>query len=495
MYWAPALPALSKDFLTTGSRPKRLAICPTSLQLLLHPPCTIKLFASTPYETGFMARTPTSFSCTECATISPKWLGQCPSCSLWGTLEPTSIPYKSSSTGTRLPLGTETKPQPITELSLESIPHAPSGVSEFDRVLGGGFVPGATLLLTGEPGIGKSTLLLNVIAQASQTRTRTLYVSAEESRTQVYLRAQRTENLRDNLYLLSENDLSRILAHIEQLQPELIVIDSVQTLLSDEIPSSAGSANQVRHIATCLINVAKQKNIPLIMVGHVTKDGTIAGPKVLEHLVDVVFHFEGDRHSSLRFVRCIKNRFGPTDETGCFEMTERGMVAVPDPSSLFLSDIQSKVSGTCVTVALEGTRPVVAEIQALVVPTASPNPRRVTHGVDASRLAMLLAILERRCNIALSQADVYVSTVGGVRLLEPASDLAITLALTSAMRDLPIRNSLAAFGEISLAGEIRQVKGQKQRKNEAIRLGYKHILTHKSLTLREAINASFPETN
>jgi DNA repair protein RadA/Sms len=362
--------------------------------------------------------------------------------------------------------------KPITHVSTEKVAAWSTQVGEFDRVLGGGLVPGAVVLLSGEPGVGKSTLLLEVAANTAKTGKKVLYVSGEESVGQIRLRAERTGAMNDNLYIASETDLSTLLGQVESVQPELLVVDSVQTISAAEIDGAAGMPSQIREVAANLIRVAKEHALPIILVGHVTKDGNIAGPRALEHLVDVVCHFEGDRQTSLRFVRSMKNRFGPTDEVGCFEMTGEGINEVPDPAGMFLSRGDAPVSGTCVTVTVEGKRPLIAEVQALVVKSASPQPRRVTNGVDGARVAMLLAVLERRAGLRLSDSDVYVSTVGGVKLTEPAADLAIALAIASAVQDKPIAHNLVAFGEISLAGEIRKVSNGKLRANEANRLGF-----------------------
>jgi DNA repair protein RadA/Sms len=421
----------------------------------------------------------TSYSCTECGWASVKWVGQCGECQAWDTMREGSSGAKGLGKG----LGSvksvkasvivaSSAAKPITQISTESVASRSTKVAEFDRVLGGGLVPGAVVLLSGEPGVGKSTLLLEVAAMTAQTGAKVLYVSGEESVGQIRLRAERTGALSDNLYLASETDLANVLGQVESVQPELLVVDSVQTIAHAEIDGAAGMPSQIREVATNLIRLAKENNLPVILVGHVTKDGNIAGPRALEHLVDVVCHFEGDRQTSLRFVRSLKNRFGPTDEVGCFEMTGDGIREVADPSSLFLSRGDTPVSGTCVTVAVEGKRALIAEVQALVVKTSSPNPRRVTNGVDSSRVAMLLAVLERRAGLRLGELDVYVSTVGGVKITEPAADLAIAIAIASAVNDKPVAHNLAAFGEISLAGEIRPVSNNKLRKNEAERLGF-----------------------
>ena len=412
------------------------------------------------------------FACTECGWTAVKWLGRCGECQAWGTVQEVG-----ASTG----IVKKAKPaviletamaRPITEVSAGAVASRPTGVGEFDRVLGGGLVAGAVILLSGEPGVGKSTLLLEVAARAARAGTRVLYVSGEESVGQIRLRAERTGALADSLFLATENDLSSVLGQIDAIAPGLILVDSVQTIASADIDGAAGMPSQIREVAASLISVAKERGIPTILVGHVTKDGSIAGPRVLEHLVDVVCQFEGDRQTSLRFVRSLKNRFGPTDEVGCFEMTGDGIAEVTDPSGLFLSRGGQPVSGTCVTVTMEGKRPLIVEIQALVVKTGAPQPRRVTNGLDASRINMLLAVLERRAGMRLGEHDVYVSTVGGVKITEPAADLAVALAVASAIQDKPIAHNLVAYGEISLAGEVRKVSNGKQRAAEASRLGF-----------------------
>lgn len=418
----------------------------------------------------------TEYTCAECGWGSAKWVGQCGECQAWN-----SLVEGGASSARGLGVARSVKPavmvgssaaKPITEISTENVTAWSTGVGEFDRVLGGGLVPGAVILLSGEPGVGKSTLLLEVASNAANQGLRVLYVSGEESVGQIRLRAERTGALTPNLYLAAETDLASVLGQIVSVDPQLLIVDSVQTIAHAEIDGAAGMPSQIREVASNLIRVAKEKNLPIILVGHVTKDGGIAGPRALEHLVDVVCHFEGDRQTALRFVRSQKNRFGPTDEVGCFEMTGEGINEVPDPSGLFLSRPETPVSGTCVTVTVEGKRALIAEVQALVVKSSSPNPRRVTNGVDSSRVAMLLAVLERRAGLKVGEMDVYVSTVGGVKLTEPAADLAIALAIASAVQDKPIAHNLAAFGEISLAGEVRKVSNGKLRENEAARLGF-----------------------
>jgi DNA repair protein RadA/Sms len=438
-----------------------------------------------------MARTATAYRCTECGWTSIKWVGRCGECQSWGTVEDTTA-VQASVRGTAPVAVTGARvAQPITRVTGERMTHWRTGIGEFDRVLGGGVVPGAAILLSGEPGVGKSTLLLEVASRAARSGKRVLYVSAEESVDQVRLRAERTGAMHDELYLASEVDLSVILGQIDQVRPDLVIADSVQTISSGNVDGIAGGTSQVREVASTLIRVAKDRALPILIVGHVTKDGTIAGPRLLEHLVDVVCHFEGDRQTALRFVRALKNRFGPTDEVGCFDMAGDGIHEVPDPSGLFMSRSNAPVSGTCVTIALEGRRALPVEVQALVVPSSAPQPRRVVNGVDSSRVAMLLAVLERRAGIKLSDSDVYVSTVGGMRLTEPGADLAIALALASAARDRPYPHTLAAVGEISLAGEIRPATGSKQRVNEAGRLGFTTVLGADAEHLREALRVAF----
>jgi DNA repair protein RadA/Sms len=427
------------------------------------------------------------FACTECGWTTVKWVGRCGECQAWGTVQ--DVTAQSGITKKAKPaiILESAAARSITQVDAGKVAAQPTGVGEFDRVLGGGLVAGAVILLSGEPGVGKSTLLLEVAAKAARSGTKVLYISGEESVGQIRLRAERTGAIVENLYLATENDLSTVLGQIDAVEPGLILVDSVQTIASAEIDGAAGMPSQIREVASSLISVAKERSIPVILVGHVTKDGSIAGPRVLEHLVDVVCHFEGDRQTSLRFVRSLKNRFGPTDEVGCFEMTGEGIAEVSDPSGLFLNRSGQTVSGTCVTVAMEGKRALIVEVQALVVKTAAPQPRRVTNGLDSSRVNMLLAVLERRAGLRLSDYDVYVSTVGGIKIAEPAADLAIALAVASAVQDKPIAHNLVAYGEISLAGEIRKVTNGKQRASEANRLGFIRSVDSEVGDLRAAL--------
>jgi len=435
-----------------------------------------------------MARVTSQFKCTECGWTSIKWVGRCGECQQWGTVVDAGAPTRAVAP-VRIVEGSGARP--ITEIGAEASAYWPSGIAEFDRVLGGGIVPGAAILLSGEPGVGKSTLLLEVASRAAATGQRVLYVSAEESVSQVRLRAQRTNALQPTLYLAAETDLATILGQIDHVDPQLVIVDSVQTVSSSLSEGLAGGPSQVREVASTLIRVSKDRNLPVLLVGHVTKDGTIAGPRLLEHLVDVVLHFEGDRQTSLRFVRAMKNRFGPTDEVGCFEMTGDGIAEVADPSGLFLSRARTPVSGTCVTIAVEGRRALPVEVQALIVKSGAPQPRRVVNGVDGSRVAMLLAVLERRVGMKLSEFDVYVSTVGGIRLVEPGADLAIALAIASAFRDKAFPVTQAAIGEISLAGEIRPASQSKQRTSEAKRLGFSTVIDSEALHVREGMRRAF----
>jgi DNA repair protein RadA/Sms len=412
-----------------------------------------------------------AYRCGECGWQAAKWAGRCGECQAWGTVEQVTAARRQWLR--TVPAGSVASPaQPIAMIDATAARARPTGVGELDRVLGGGLVPGAVVLLAGEPGVGKSTLLLDVAARFATEDTVALVVTGEESAAQVRLRAGRIGALDPHLYLAAETDLAAVLAHIDRVRPALVVVDSVQTVASAEVDGAPGGVTQVREVAGALILLAKERGIATMLVGHVTKDGSIAGPRALEHLVDVVLHFEGERHSRLRLVRAVKNRFGATDEVGCFDLGDSGIVGLADPSGLFLSHHQEPPPGTCVTVALEGRRPLVAEVQALVAPSTLAAPRRATSGLDGARVAMVLAVLERRGKVDLRKADVYVATVGGVRLVEPAADLAIALAVASAAADRPLPNGLVAVGEVGLAGEVRRVTGAGRRLAEAARLGF-----------------------
>lgn len=359
----------------------------------------------------------------------------------------------------------------IGEVDLTPVRSRPTGIGELDRVLGGGIIPGSVTLLSGEPGVGKSTLLLEVGARAARAGQRVLYVTAEETAAQVRLRAERTGTVAPGLLLAAETDLATVLGHLEQAGPDLLILDSVQTVASAQVEGQPGNVAQVREVAACVVRACKASGAAAVLVGHVTKDGGIAGPRTLEHLVDVVCQFEGEPGTRLRVLRAVKNRFGPTDEMGCFDLSEGGIVEVADPGGLFLSRQDLSAPGTCVTVDLRGRRPMVVEVQALVS-TARGAPRRTTQGLDSSRVAMVQAVLDRRLRLPLEGLDVFVSTVGGAELREPSSDLAVALALASAVMDVPLPARLVAFGEIGLTGEVRQVAGLGRRLAEAARLGY-----------------------
>jgi DNA repair protein RadA/Sms len=413
-----------------------------------------------------------AYRCAECGWSTAKWVGRCGECQAWGTVEE-ATPVAARTTAAA---AVSQPAQRIADVDATNAAYRPTGVGELDRVLGGGLVPGAVILLAGEPGIGKSTLLLDVAARVARQDRDVLYVTGEESAAQVKLRAERISAVADNLYLTAETDLGIALGHVEQLQPSLLIVDSVQTLSSSAVEGAAGGVTQVREVAASLINAAKTKGMTTILVGHVTKDGSIAGPRLLEHLVDVVCQFDGDRHSRLRLVRAVKNRYGPTDEVGCFDLTEGGIEGLTDPSGLFVSRTKDPVSGTCITVTLEGRRPLVAEVQALLAETSNAQPRRATSGLDSSRVAMMMAVLQRRASMSLHKDDSYVATVGGVRLGEPATDLATVLAIASAKTNQPLPAQLIAFGEVGLAGEVRPVPGIGRRIQEAERLGFTHAI-------------------
>jgi DNA repair protein RadA/Sms len=414
------------------------------------------------------------YRCADCGYETAKWVGRCPQCQAWGTLDqaaPASPPLAT------LHVGTPASPaRPIAEIDIAAARARPTGVAELDRVLGGGLVPGAVVLLAGEPGVGKSTLLLEVAVRCARSDRRVLYVTGEESAGQVRLRADRTNAVHELLYLAAESDLAAVLGHVEVVRPQLLVIDSVQTLASTTVDGLAGGVTQVRAVTGALITIAKERGLPVLLVGHVTKDGSVAGPKVLEHLVDVVLHFDGDRHSTLRMVRGVKNRFGPAEEIGCFELRDDGIVGVPDPSGLFCSHRDVAVPGTATTVAVEGKRPLLAEVQALVAGSGLTNPRRAVSGLDSSRLAMALAVLERRATVRLVDKEVFAATVGGMRVVEPAADLAVALAVASSARDLTLPPHTVVLGEIGLAGEVRRVTGVGRRLAEAARLGFTRAL-------------------
>lgn len=445
-----------------------------------------------------MAKATTTYRCAECGWTTAKWVGRCGECQAWGTVEEAGAPRTSTTKAT----STTAPAVPIGTIDVTTATARSTGIPEFDRVLGGGFVPGAVLLLAGEPGVGKSTLLLDVAHQWASSGNTALYLTGEESAAQVRLRAERINALADSLYLAAETDLGAALAHVTAVDPSLLIVDSVQTITSGEVDGVGGGVSQVKEVAASLIASAKSRNMTTVIVGHVTKDGSVAGPRALEHLVDVVLHFEGDRHGPLRLVRAVKNRYGPADEIGCFEISESGIEGLADPSGLFLGNRSNPASGTAVTVALEGRRPLIAEVQALIAPSNAPQPRRVTSGLDSARTAMLLGILERRAGIKTSAADCFVATVGGVKLNEPATDLATALAIVSSVTDKPLPANSIALGELGLSGELRPITSLERRLSEAARLGFtsaivpatdkafntpKGMKVHQARTIAEAI--------
>jgi DNA repair protein RadA/Sms len=420
-----------------------------------------------------LPKTRTVYACTECGGTSPKWQGQCPHCGAWNTLVESSAPppaqrFKSVA-------GSIAEVQQLDRVDPKAITRTSSGLDEFDRVLGGGIVPGGVILLGGDPGIGKSTLLLQALAALAKERN-TLYVTGEESVDQIALRAQRLGLQDAALPLLAEIQLERILLVLEQRRPETVVIDSIQTVYTESLTSAPGSVSQVRECAAQLTRFAKQTGATVVLVGHVTKEGAIAGPRVLEHIVDTVLYFEGDTHTSFRLIRAIKNRFGGVNELGVFAMSERGLKGVSNPSALFLSAQRGEAPGSCALATVEGSRPLLIEIQALVDAVHGGTPRRLSIGLDGQRLALLLAVLHRHGQVDIGDQDVYVNAVGGVRITEPAADLAACLAMYSSFRNIVLDKFLLVFGEVGLAGEIRPVQRGQERLREAAKLGFRRAI-------------------
>lgn len=434
-----------------------------------------------------MAKVKSAFVCSECGYESPKWNGKCPSCGEWNTMNEEIVSKQDNFTFAKKQ-SVYTKPVSITEISTKDEHRYVTGISELDRVLGGGIVKGSLILLGGDPGIGKSTILLQICRKLCDN-LKILYVSGEESKRQIKLRAARLNAESDNLLVLTETDAQAIAEVIRTDKPDMVMIDSIQTISISELSSSPGSVTQVRECTNFLMRVAKGMDIPMFIVGHVNKEGSIAGPKVLEHIVDSVLYFEGDKQMSYRILRAVKNRFGSTNEIGVFQMTESGLSEVENPSMMLLSGRPKNVSGTCVACTMEGTRPILAEVQGLATTTAFGNPRRMSTGFDYSRMSLLVAVLEKRAGYYFSNTDVYVNVIGGLRLDEPATDLAVAMALVSSLKDVAISEKAIAFGEIGLAGEIRSVSHAQERINEASRLGFTKIV----IPYHNLKNANAPE--
>jgi DNA repair protein RadA/Sms len=418
-----------------------------------------------------MAKDKSVYTCTECGGTSAKWLGKCPQCEAWNTLVETVASSAVPARNRFASLAKTAEVAVLADIEATDIERTPTTLDELDRVLGGGIVEGGVVLIGGDPGIGKSTLLLQAVDALQRAGLRALYVTGEESGAQVALRSRRLGLDRSQVQVLAEIQLEKILSTLAETKPDIAVIDSIQTVYSDQLTSAPGSVAQVRECAAHLTRAAKASGVCIVLVGHVTKEGALAGPRVLEHMVDTVLYFEGDTHSSFRLVRAIKNRFGAVNEIGVFAMTERGLKGVTNPSAIFLSQHSEPVPGSCVLVTLEGTRPMLVEIQALV-DSGGPSPRRLSVGLDRDRLAMLLAVLHRHAGIACMDQDVFVNAVGGVRISEPAADLAVMLAITSSLRGKPLPKGFLAFGEVGLAGEVRPAPRGQERLREAAKLGF-----------------------
>ena len=418
----------------------------------------------------------TLYVCSSCGHESAKWYGCCPGCGEWNTMDEVfKAPEKAKTASKNSSGGFSANVQMINDITCDGEVRHKTGLEELDRVLGGGIVKGSLVLLSGDPGIGKSTLLLQICQYLGQT-LKILYVSGEESAHQIKLRADRLGVNTENLFVLCETDVQIVSEHMRAAKPDLVIIDSIQTMNLPELNSSLGSIAQVRECTNCLMQTSKSLNIPTIVVGHVNKDGNIAGPKVLEHIVDAVLYFEGERHLCYRILRAVKNRYGSTNEIGVFEMKDNGLSEVENPSEMMISGRPKNTSGSCVACLMEGSRPILAEVQALVSTSGYGNPRRMANGFDYNRLAMLAAVLEKRAGYFMSNCDIYINVVGGLRLDEPASDLSVALALISSLKDAPIRDDVIAFGEVGLGGEIRSVSSCEQRIKESARLGFKRCI-------------------
>ena len=413
----------------------------------------------------------TAYVCQECGFDTAKWLGRCPGCGAWNTFFEEIVTSKGGDKGIRLGLSDAVRPRPIAEVEVEDLPRYSTGSSELDRVLGGGVVKDSMVLIVGDPGVGKSSLTLRISSNVARSGRRVLYVTGEESIRQIRMRADRLGAIAEELLVVSETNLDTIAAYIEQDKPELIIIDSVQTIFRPDIESAPGSVSQVRECAVELLRIAKSNGIAAFVIGHVTKEGNLAGPRVLEHIVDTVLYFEGERNAEYRVLRAVKNRFGSTNEIGLFEMRDVGLVDIPDASKLFLSDRENE-SGSVIVPTVEGTRPLLVEVQALVAPTPYTPPRRTADSVDIKRIQLLLAVLEKRVRLPLGTADVYIKVAGGIRLDEPAADLALAIAMASSFAGRVLRPKLVVFGEVGLSGEVRAVSQAEGRLTEAKRLGF-----------------------
>ena len=417
-----------------------------------------------------MAKIRTHFECQQCGYQAPRWMGRCPECGNWGSLlEEHGGTGRGQGVGARSP---SASPMPVTEVERPALARIPTGFPEVDRTLGGGMVPGSVVLIGGDPGIGKSTLLLQVAARLASQGRKALYVSGEESTEQIRVRAERIGAMSPHLYLAAETLLEAIIEHGERIRPDLLILDSIQTTFAGALESPPGSISQVREVASRLLTLSKERGISTCLIGHVTKEGSFAGPKALEHIVDTVIYFEGEQQHAYRILRVTKNRFGSTHEIGIFEMTEVGLKEVDNPSRIFLAERSAGVTGSAVVVTMEGTRPLLVEIQALVAPTHASFPRRVVTGADLNRVAILLAVLEKRVGMPLSTCDVFVNVAGGVRITEPAADLGIVAAVASSLRNAPLDPRMVCFGEVGLTGEIRAVRHAAQRLHEARQLGF-----------------------
>ncbi len=438
-----------------------------------------------------MPKAQSQFVCGQCGHISPRWLGRCPECGEWGALAE-EVVARVRSRPAASPVRSAGVPAPVSDVPADPGSRLATGIGEMDRVLGGGLVDGSVTLIGGDPGIGKSTILAQVahrlVSSAPDEKTVTLYVSGEESPRQIRLRCERLGAVSDRLLVVGETDVTAILQHIDAVAPALVVVDSIQTTFDPNVESAPGTVSQVRSVGAALVNYAKAGGPPVFLIGHVTKEGTLAGPRVLEHMVDTVLYFEGDRHHSYRAIRAVKNRFGPTDEVGLFEMRDDGLHEVANPSAAFLAERTLGSSGSAVTATMEGTRPMLVEIQALVTRSFLSSPRRVVNGLDYNRAGMLLAVLEKRLGLRLGEHDVFLNVAGGIKLIEPAADLAVAMAVVSSYRDVPLDPMAVWIGEVGLGGEVRSVANVERRLREAARMDYRRAVTPRT-PAREAIRA------